>query len=245
MVPRWCGMTEVLTRPRTLKVRDAIAASIVRGPITRTHARSVRRRLATTMCCSISTATTAKSAGMGDVFGHGMLSMAYLAQALRRMGRRQEQASATGMRASPQSRRSTPPIHLPRRRGRDLSKPKAANACARLKGRRRGPIKNIQTLDGEAVRRAATRERRNIRRLRKLEGKIAIISGSGRGIGRAAGAQAGRRKARASSSTISTKRPRELRSSPRSRRAGGNAVACVGNVTAEDFGERFVKTAHR
>ena len=50
-------------------------------------------------------------------------------------------------------------------------------------------------------------------------------------------------KARASSSTTSTPHPAAGDRGRRSARRGGEAVACVGSVTAPDFAERFVGTA--
>jgi len=75
----------------------------------------------------------------------------------------------------------------------------------------------------------------------KLAGKVAIISGSGRGIGRALA-----RKLASDGASVVVN---DLDAGPANdvvaeiQAAGGHAVACVGNVTAEDFGERFVATA--
>lgn len=77
--------------------------------------------------------------------------------------------------------------------------------------------------------------------MRKLEDKVAIISGSGRGIGRAVALKL----AGEGASVVVN----DLDEGPADavvaeiEAAGGKAVTCVGNVTAEDFGERFVKTA--
>ncbi len=75
----------------------------------------------------------------------------------------------------------------------------------------------------------------------KLVGKVAIISGSGRGIGRATAL-----KLAADGAAVVVN---DLDAAPADdtvaaiRAAGGQAVACVGDVTAQDFGERFVGTA--
>ena len=75
----------------------------------------------------------------------------------------------------------------------------------------------------------------------KLSGKVAIISGSGRGIGRALAL-----KLASEGASIVVN---DLDAEPASavvaeiEAAGGKAVVCIGNVTAEDFGERFVQTA--
>jgi 3-oxoacyl-[acyl-carrier protein] reductase len=76
---------------------------------------------------------------------------------------------------------------------------------------------------------------------RKLEGKVALVSGSGRGIGRQIALKLASEGARVvindldEAPALST--VQEIQSS------GGQAVACVGSVAAADFGERFVETA--
>ncbi len=67
---RWCEMVEGQQLPE-----------LVRGPTTRGTLALFAGAMI--MSCSTSTATFARAAGMDDVFVHGMLSMAYLAQALR------------------------------------------------------------------------------------------------------------------------------------------------------------------
>jgi len=75
----------------------------------------------------------------------------------------------------------------------------------------------------------------------KLDGKVAIVSGSGRGIGQAVALKL---VAEGASVVIN-----DLDAGPaeetvaRITAAGGKAVACIGSVTAPDFAERFVKTA--
>ena len=75
----------------------------------------------------------------------------------------------------------------------------------------------------------------------KLAGKVAIITGSGRGIGRAVALKL----AQEGASVVVN----DLDAAPTEQtladivQAGGHAVACIGSVTAPDFAERFVQTA--
>jgi len=74
-----------------------------------------------------------------------------------------------------------------------------------------------------------------------LTGKVAIVSGSGRGIGRALALKLASEGASVVVNDIDAAPAAEVVAAIRA--AGGKATACVGNVTAEDFGERFVQTA--
>ena len=78
-------------------------------------------------------------------------------------------------------------------------------------------------------------------KLSKLAGKVAIVSGSGRGIGRALALKLASEGARVVVNDLDEAPAQEVIDAIRS--AGGDAVACVGNVTDADFGERFVGTA--
>jgi 3-oxoacyl-[acyl-carrier protein] reductase len=75
----------------------------------------------------------------------------------------------------------------------------------------------------------------------QLDGKVAIVTGSGRGIGQ----QVARRLARDGASVVIN----DLDDGPAAetirliQAMGGKAVACNGDVTAKDFGERIVDTA--
>jgi 3-oxoacyl-[acyl-carrier protein] reductase len=75
----------------------------------------------------------------------------------------------------------------------------------------------------------------------KLDGKTAIVSGSGRGIGRAIALKLGAEGANVVVNDLDTE-PAEAVVEEITK-AGGNAVICPGSVTAEGFGERFVGTA--
>ena len=75
----------------------------------------------------------------------------------------------------------------------------------------------------------------------KLDGKVALITGSGRGIGRAIALKLASEGARIVVNDLDDAPAQETLAEIRA--AGGQAVACVGNVTAPDFAERFVGTA--
>jgi 3-oxoacyl-[acyl-carrier protein] reductase len=75
----------------------------------------------------------------------------------------------------------------------------------------------------------------------KLDGKVALVTGSGRGIGRAIALKLASEGARIVINDLDDGPAQETLAEIRA--AGGQAVACVGNVTAPDFAERFVGTA--
>ncbi len=75
----------------------------------------------------------------------------------------------------------------------------------------------------------------------KLDGKVALITGSGRGIGRAIALKLASEGARIVVNDLDDAPAQETLAEIRA--TGGQAVACVGNVTAPDFAERFVGTA--
>ncbi len=75
----------------------------------------------------------------------------------------------------------------------------------------------------------------------KLEGKVALITGSGRGIGRSIALKLASEGARVVVNDLDAAPAQEV--VDEIRKAGGHAVACVGSVSAPDFAERFVGTA--
>ena len=75
----------------------------------------------------------------------------------------------------------------------------------------------------------------------KLQNKVAIVSGSGRGIGRAIALKLAREGASVVVNDLDAATADEAVAAIRA--AGGTAVRCVGNVTADGFAERFVNTA--
>src|SRR5271170_2328387 len=79
------------------------------------------------------------------------------------------------------------------------------------------------------------------RRMKKLEGKIALISGSGRGIGREIALKLASDGARIVVNDLDATFADDTVLAVRG--VGSDAVACVGNVTDADFGKRFVASA--
>ena len=75
----------------------------------------------------------------------------------------------------------------------------------------------------------------------KLDGKVALVSGSGRGIGRAIALKLAGEGARVVINDLDE--APALETVAEIKALGGEAVACVGNVTAPDFADRFVGTA--
>jgi len=75
----------------------------------------------------------------------------------------------------------------------------------------------------------------------KLDGKTAIVSGAGRGIGRSIALKLAAEGANVVVNDLDTDPATAV--VEEITRAGGNAVACAGSVVEEGFGERFVGTA--
>ncbi|MCR8695521.1 SDR family oxidoreductase [Rhodococcus pyridinivorans] len=74
-----------------------------------------------------------------------------------------------------------------------------------------------------------------------LDNKVAIVSGSGRGIGREIALKLAREGAKVVVNDLDAEPAKEVVASIEA--AGGTAVTCVGSVTDEDFAQRFVDTA--
>ena len=75
----------------------------------------------------------------------------------------------------------------------------------------------------------------------KLDGKVALITGSGRGIGRATALKLASEGARLVINDLDAGPAEEVVDDIRKR--GGQAVACAGSVTDPSFAERFIDTA--
>jgi 3-oxoacyl-[acyl-carrier protein] reductase len=75
----------------------------------------------------------------------------------------------------------------------------------------------------------------------KLDGKVALVTGSGRGIGRAIALKLASEGASIVVNDLDSEPAQETVQAIRE--AGGRAVACVRSVSSADFAERFVGTA--
>ena len=76
---------------------------------------------------------------------------------------------------------------------------------------------------------------------RKLEGKVALITGSGRGIGRELALMLAKDGAHIVVNDLDADPANQTVSDIMD--MGGKAVACNGSVTDDDFAERFIDTA--
>lgn len=77
--------------------------------------------------------------------------------------------------------------------------------------------------------------------MNRLSGKVALVTGSGRGIGRAVALKLAREGARIVINDLDEDSAQETLSAIKS--AGGDARVCVSSVTEPEFGSRFIQTA--
>jgi 3-oxoacyl-[acyl-carrier protein] reductase len=75
----------------------------------------------------------------------------------------------------------------------------------------------------------------------KLEGKVAVVTGSGRGVGRAIALKLASEGARLVLNDLDTEPAEDVARAVEA--LGGEAVVCAGDVTTPDFGDRLVTTA--
>ena len=76
---------------------------------------------------------------------------------------------------------------------------------------------------------------------KKVDGKVALVTGSGRGIGREVALKLANEGARLVVNDLDKDVAHEVVEEIKA--AGGEAIACPGSVTAPDFAERLIKTA--
>src|SRR3546814_2558913 len=77
--------------------------------------------------------------------------------------------------------------------------------------------------------------------MKTLSGQVALVSGAGRGIGRAIALKLASAGARLVVNDLDQEEAEAVRKEIEG--LGGQAVVCDGDVTAADFGERFVRVA--
>src|SRR6478735_6642862 len=123
-------------------------------------------------------------------------------------------------------------------RGRMPTPLPCSSAATAPRSARRGGCARRPTACWNGAR--SNQPRRRTRMSQKLAGKVALVTGSGRGIGRQIALKLASEGARLVVNDLDAGPADETMAEIRA--AGGEAVACNGDVTADGFAERFVQT---
>ena len=230
-----------MTLTTTVQVGDRAAAAAAADPISRADAGAVLRRLGRPQPDPRRHRLRARRRHGRRVRARHAVGMAYLGRLRHRLGAAGARALASNVRFAAHHRTCSDASAAAARWPRSFEQD--GERCVRIDmqvANQHGDVK----LTGEAV--IALPELPDIQRDThdsKLEGKVALITGSGRGIGRASRSSWPAKAPRVVVNDLDAAPAEEVVADDQA--AGGEAVACVGNVTATDFAERFVEHRRR